>query len=123
MACFTGRPKSKRGMIRVERTLEVGRMARIAHRGHRLELAIRRVLVAGIAIYGGVRTGQREAVIVLLNLLDRYSPSAHRVALLAIRAQLALVDVSVTVLAALAHVVEHRLYVTLRAGDVLVHAA
>ena len=110
-------------MVRVERILEVRRMARIAHRGHRLELAVGSVFVAGIAIDRRVRPGQGEAVIVLLDLLDRYSPAPHRVALLAIGAQLALVNVSMAVLAALADVVEHRLYVTLCAGYILVHAA
>ena len=44
-------------------------------------------------------------------------------ALLTVGAELALMNVGVTVLAALPHVGEHWFYVTLDTGDVLVHAA
>ncbi len=117
VALIARRPESKSDMVRVERILKVRLVARIAHRGHGLELTIGGVLVAGIAIHCGVRPGQRETVIVLLNFLDRYSPSPHRVALLAIRAQLPLMYVGVTVLTALAHIAEHRLHMALGAGD------
>ncbi len=59
----------------------------------------------------------------ILYLLNRNLPSANRVTLLAIRSQLAPVDIRVTVLAALANIGEHRLYVALRARDRCVHAA
>src|ERR1039457_5883561 len=110
-------------VARCRRALVFRFMARIAHRGHDLELAVGRVLVAGIAIHRRVRAGQRETIIVLLNFLDRYAPSAHGVALLAIGAQLALMNVGVAVLAAGAHIVEHGLNVALDTGDILVHAA
>jgi hypothetical protein len=79
--------------------------------------------VAGIAIYSGVRSGQRKAVIVLLDLLNRNLPSPDRVAGLAIGSQLPLVNIGMAVLAALSHVTKHRFYVALSAGDGLVHAA
>ncbi len=103
--------------------LEIRRVAGIALRGHRLELAVGRALVAGIAVHRGVRSGQREAVVVLLDLLDRHLPAADRVALLAIGSQLPLVNVRVAVLASLSDIGEHRLDVALDAGHRLVHAA
>ena len=98
-------------------------MARVAHRGHDLELAVGRVLVAGITIHCRMRPGEREAVVVLLNFLNRYAPAADGVTLFAIGAQLPLVNVGVAVLAAFAHVAEYRLHVTLRTRHILVHAA
>jgi hypothetical protein len=44
------------------------------------------------------------------------------VTLLAIRAQLPLVKVSVAILATCAHIAEHWLHMALRTGDVLVHS-
>ena len=103
--------------------LEVRRVAGIARRRHRLKLAIGRALMTGVAVDGGVRPGQREPVIVLLDLLDRHLPTANRVALFAVRSQLPLVNVRMAVLAALPDAGEHGLYVTLNAGHRLVHAA
>ena len=51
---------------------------------HRLKLTLGRAFVAGVACDGRVGSGQRKAVIVLLDLLHRNLPSADRVALLAI---------------------------------------
>ena len=79
--------------------------------------------MAGVAIHRGVRSGQRKAVVVLLDLLNRNLPSANRVALLAIGSQLPPVNIRVAVLASLPNVGEHRLYVALGAGHRLVHAA
>ena len=67
--------------------------------------------------------GQREAVVMILDLLDGDTPSAHRVALRAIRAQLAFMDIRVAVLALAAHIVENHLNVAGRAGHADVHAA
>ena len=61
-------------------------MAGIAGRRHPPELAVGRAFVAGIAIDCRVSAGEGEAVVVLLNLFDGDLPSAHGVALLAIRA-------------------------------------
>jgi hypothetical protein len=70
-----------------------------------------------------VCSGQRETVVVLLNLLDRNLPAAHRMALLAIRSQLPLVNVRVAVLASLSNVSEHWLHVALHARHGLMHPA
>ncbi len=98
-------------------------MTGVALRRHRLELAAGCALVAGIAIDGRVGSGQREAVIVLLHLLDGNLPSADGVALLAIGSKLTSMDVGVAVLATLADAGEHWLYMALNAGDGGVHAA
>ena len=97
-------------------------MTGVALRRHCLELAAGCALVAGIAIDGCVGSGQREAVVVLLHLLNRNLPSADGVALLAVGAELTLVNVGMAVLAALADAGEYRLHVTLYAGHRGVHA-
>jgi len=48
--------------------LEIGHVARRASRGHRLKVAGGSALVAGIAVHDRVCSGQRKAVIMLLNL-------------------------------------------------------
>ena len=119
---FASRRVSECEVVRRCRLLELCLMAGVARRGHGLELAVGSILVTGITIHRGVGASQRKAVVVLLNILDGHAPSPDRVALLAIRAQLALVNVSVTVLAPRSDVRKHRLHVALRARNVLVHA-
>jgi hypothetical protein len=123
VALFASGRVSEGDVVRGRGLLEVRLMARKARRGHGLELAVGRVLVAGIAIYRSVSAGQGETIIVLLNFVNRYSPSAHGVALLTICAQLAPMNVGVAVLAACGHVAEHRLHVALRTRHILVQAA
>lgn len=79
--------------------------------------------MTGIAIQRSVRADQREAVEVLVDLLDRNVPPLYGVALFAVRPHLALVDVGVAVRAARSHIREHRLGVALGAAHTLVHAA
>jgi len=110
-------------MVGVGRGFKVRRVAGIAIRGHRLELAVGRALVAGVAFHGGVGFGQRKAIVVLLHLLDGNRPAAHSMALFTIRPQLAFVNVSMAILAALSYIRENQFHVALRAGDRLVHAA
>src|SRR5437899_2296999 len=89
-----------RNVVRVGSVLKVRLVAGDARRGHDLEPAVGAALVAGIAVDGCVGTSQREAIVVLLLIVNSDRPSANGVALLAIRAQLALVNISVAVLAA-----------------------
>ncbi len=110
-------------MIGIGRGLKILEVAGSASRRHRFELAIGRAFVTGVAVHRGVRPGQGEAIIVLLDLLNRNLPSPNRVAGLAVGSQLPLVNIGMTVLAALSDVAEHRFYVALSAGDGLVHAA
>ena len=105
------------------RCFEVRRMAGIALRGHRLEFAGGRSLVAGIAVDRSVRSSQRKAVVMLLNLLNGDLPSTDRVALLAVRSQLALVNIGVTILANLSNIGENRPDVTFSTTHRLMHAA
>ena len=70
-----------------------------------------------------MRAKQREAILMLLDLLHSNLPSLDRVALFATRAKLALVNVGVAVRASLTYVGEDRLDVALGASHTLVHAA
>ena len=110
-------------VVRVRRALELPHVARQAVRGHGLELTVGRVLVAGIAIHGSVSAGQRKAVVMILDLLDGNAPPAYRMALRAIRTQLALMNIRVAVLALVTYVIEHELYVARRTGNTDVHSA
>lgn len=117
MASLAGHGKLACRMVRIRSVQVVGLVAGVALRRHGLELAVSRVLVAGIAIDRGVGSGQRETVVVILNLLNRDLPSSNRVTLLAVRPQLTPVDVRVTVLAARADITENWFHVALRARD------
>ena len=110
-------------VVRVGSVLKVSLVAGVACRRQRLELAVGAPFVTGVAVNRRVGTRQREAIIVLLNVFDSDCPSADGVALLAIGAELALVNISVAVLAALADVGENHLHVTPGAGHGSVHAA
>ncbi len=123
VATVTGNGKLGGDVIRVGRGLVIGCMAGIAIRGHRLEFAVGRAFVAGIAVHCGMCAGQREAVVMLLDLLDRDLPAPHRMALLAVGAQLPLVNIRVAILASLPDIGEHGLDVALGAGHRYVHAA
>ena len=79
--------------------------------------------MAGIAIDRRVSAGQGKAIVVLLDLLNRDCPSADAVALLAVHAELAFMNIGVAVLAAGADVAEHGLHVALRTDHILVQPA
>jgi len=123
VAAFASGRELGRNVVRVGSGLKVRRVARVARRRHDLELAVGAVLVAGIAVDRRVGTGQREAVVVLLNVFNSDGPSADAVALLAISTQLAFVNISVAVLAALADAGENHFDVALSARYTRVHAA
>ena len=105
------------------RSIQIGLVARDTGRRQPLELADRRSLVAVVALHRSVRPQQREAVLVILHLLDRDIPALNRVALRAVRAHFPLVHVQVAVLAILSHVRENRFHVAVRAAHLLVHPA
>jgi len=110
------------GVRRVRRILPVFQMAGIALRRKSQENTHRRLFVALFALNGGVRTEKREAILVILHLLDGNIPALYSVALLAIRAHLAAVNVSVAVRAILAHIREDRLGMAVDALHLFVHA-
>jgi hypothetical protein len=102
--------------------LKIGQMTRGAGGGKTLELTDSSALVAILALHRGVSAQKREAILVILDLLDSNIPTLDGVALGAVRAHLALVHVSVAVLTLLAHVGKDWLYVALRAWHFFVHA-
>ena len=79
--------------------------------------------MARVTIHYRVRSHQRKAVLVLLNLLYGHVPSLDRVALLAIGAQLATMNIRVAVGALAADVSKNRLGVALLACDAFVQSA
>src|SRR5215469_8203428 len=123
VARFAGSRKFRRDVIRVRSSRKVRLVAGEACRRHRLEFAVSPALVAGVAIDGSVGASQWESIVVLLHILNCDLPSSDGVALFAIGAQLALVDVGMAVLAALTDIRENHLYVAGRAGHRSMHAA
>jgi hypothetical protein len=123
MARFAGSSKLRAGVGRIGRFLILLQVARCASRRKTLELPNRSALVAVLALHGGVSAEKREAILVILNLLNSIVPTENRVALRAVRAHFPLVNIGVAILTILAHVCEYRFYVALRALNFLVHAA
>jgi hypothetical protein len=70
-----------------------------------------------------VRSDQRKTVDVLIDLLNRNIPAFYGVALLAVSAHLALVNVRVTVRALGPHIRKNQLGMALRTTHALVHTA
>lgn len=68
-------------VIGVDSFLVIRRVAGITVGRHSLEFAVGSAFVAAIAVDRGMRTGQRHAIVVRLNLLDRHLPSPDRMAL------------------------------------------
>jgi hypothetical protein len=122
MALLAGGRKLGGHVVRIRGLLKSLRVAGVALGGQTLELADCGAFMAGITLQGGVRTDQGEPVLVVLYGLDGNIPALDRVALLAIRTHLALVDVGVAIGASGAYIGKDRLGVALRASHVLVHA-
>lgn len=122
VAIFASDGKLRGHVIGIAGGLEVRRMARIAGGGHGSKLTGGRAFMAGVAIHRGMRAGEWEAVIVLLNLLRRDLPAPDGMALLAIGSQLPPVNVCMAILAALADIRENRLDVTSGATHRRMHA-
>lgn len=109
-------------VIGIVRGCEIRLMARVTLGRHRLKFAGSRALVTAVAVDRGMGSGERETVVVLLNLLHRDLPAQNCVALLAVCSQLPPMDVGVAVLASLSHVGESRFDVALDAVYRPVHA-
>jgi len=84
-------------VVRIAGCLIVGRVTAVAVRRHRVVLAERGTLVAGIAIDGRVGSQQRHAIVVIFDLLDLHLPAFDRMALFTIRAELPFVNVGVAI--------------------------
>ena len=125
VALFAGHWQTQRNVVDADRlgADEILLMAGVAGRGKALELSDCGTGVALIAVKRGVRANQWEAVQVLIDLLHRNVPSLDGVALLAIRAHLALVNVSVAIGALFPDIGEDRLGVALNAAHTFMHAA
>jgi len=103
--------------------LEILRMAGIARSRQPRKLADRSLLVAVIALQGGVCAHQREAVKVILNCLYGNGPPVHRMTLLAIGPELPPMNIGMAVRAFRPDVREHQLRMALNTLDFLVHTA
>ena len=115
MAGIAAGGKFRANVIGIGGGLKIFKVTRRTGRGQRLEVAGGAALVTGFAIHGGMRSRQREAIVVPLDLLHRYLPPSNCVALFTIRSQLPLMNICVAVLALLAHIRKDRLHVALYA--------
>lgn len=79
--------------------------------------------VAPFTFESGVRPEQRKEIVVIADLLLGSEPALYNVALRAIRAELAQVNVGMAIVAILADIGENRLRVALRAGKLFMTAA
>ena len=71
MAVVAGRGEGGGDVIRIVRCLKIRRVTGVTVSGHCLKLAIGGALVAGVAVDGCMRPSEREAIVMLLYLLDR----------------------------------------------------
>jgi hypothetical protein len=81
----------------------------------------RAYLVTGITVDGRMRPDQREAVLMLVDVVDRHLPSGVTMAKIALGGILATMDIRVTVLALMAGFSEHQVTVAVLATNTLVH--
>ena len=125
VALFTGGGKIQGHVVQPGgfRVDEISLVAGHTRRRKTLELAYCGALVTGVAGDGCVRTNQGEAIQVLIDLLDGNIPALYRVALLAVGAHLALVDICMAGRALRAYIRKDWLGVALSARHALVHAA
>jgi hypothetical protein len=123
MTAFACGRKLSAGVVRIRCLLIILQMARNAFRGKTLVLRYRRALVAIFALHRCVGAQQREAILVILDLLNGNLPPTDGVALRTVRAKPSAVNVRVAVRAIFPNIGEYRLDVTLCATHVFVHAA
>ncbi len=109
-------------MVRVDRALEFFGVAGIALRREPLELPRGGSGMAGFAIHGRVRADKWEAILVVTNRRYRYLPAFDGMTRFAIRAELAAMNVRMTVRTLPSDVGEDELHVALRALHFFVHA-
>jgi len=110
-------------VIGIGGVLKVLLVAGNASGGKSLELSDSGALVAIFALDGSVGAKEREAVLVILELLDGNIPALDGVTLSTVGAHLPLVNVGVAVLAVFAYIGENGFDVALNALHFFVHAA
>jgi hypothetical protein len=123
LAIRGGECRAGRGVRRIDGVLPILQVAGIALRREAVEGAGCQLRMALVALHGGVSAKQRKAVLVVFDLLDCNIPALHSVALRAVWAHLAAVNVGVTIGAIFADVCENRLDVALNALHFFVHSA
>jgi len=94
---LAGRRKFACHVIGIRRLLIILRMAAVTLSRKTLELPGSSAFVTRFAIDCGMCTDQRETILVLLNLLQRNTPSFDRMATLAVGSKLPPMNVSVAV--------------------------
>lgn len=105
---------------RIRRALPILQVARLTFRRESVENSGRCLFVAVFALHRRMRSEQREAVLVILHLLDSNVPALNRVTLRAIRSHLPPMNILVAIGAILPHVFEDRLHMALLARHLLV---
>jgi len=123
VAVFAGRRESGGGVIEDGVLLEIAQVATDTLRAESDVLPNCRSRVAGIARQRGMRADQRETIPVILNRAGIDAPAEHRMAAFALRAELALMEIGVTIGATRAGLRKDFRYVAGIARYVLMHAA
>jgi len=117
VALLASSRQSRRAVIQHHCLQEGLSVAGNAFRRESLELAGGHAFVAGITGDRGMRAHQGEAVLMLAHGLQGNSPALHRVALLALCAELAAMNVRMAIRALGSDVGEHEADMALRAGN------
>lgn len=120
VAVLAGDWKAQCAMVKIGRQI-IALMAGIACGGKAFVLAGGSPFVAFRAVGKGMGSHQGKAVLVVLDHVERDVPTLDGVALLAVSAELAAVNVGVTVGAMGAYIVEHQAGVALRTTNFAVH--
>ena len=110
------------GVRRIRRILPILQMARLTFRRESVENSGRCLFVAVFALHSRVRSEQREAVLVILHLLDSNVPTLNCVTLRAVRSHLPPMNVLVAIGTILPHVPENRLHMALHTRHLLVQS-
>ena len=114
--------RASAGVRRIGGALPVFQMAGIALRGKAVEDSGGQLLVTFVALHCGVCAQKREAVLVILHLLNGNIPTLYGVTLCAVGTHLAAMNVGVAIGAILSDIGEDRLDVARDALHVFVHA-
>lgn len=79
--------------------------------------------MAVFTLQHGMRAHQREAILVIANILQRHLPSLYRVATLTVSTELAAMDIGVAIRAVCAYFFEDQVGMATSARNLLVHPA
>ncbi len=125
MALFAGGRHIQGNVVDAKRprVYEIFLVTRVAHRRQSLELTDGGALVTGVAVHGGMRADQREAIQMLIDLLNGDVPALDRMALFAVGSHLPLMNIGVTVGALRAHIRENQLGMALSASHTFMQSA